>query len=124
MATGQRPRLPRKSTGASFKHAADGLVHAFRTQRHLPHYFIAIIIALIAGVYLRVSNTELMFVFSAIMFVLVAEMLNTAIESVVDMVSAILIAATERPGMMQRDDTPTRQFRGIHLRAKKRANTD
>ena len=45
-------------------------------------------------------------------------------DSVADMVSAILIAATERPRRTKRDDTPTRQFRGIHLRAKRSKGTN
>lgn len=76
-----------KPTRDSFRHATDGIVYAFRTQRHLAHYFVAITVALVAAAVLRISPIELLFVFSAIMFVLVAEMVNTSLEAIVDIVS-------------------------------------
>jgi len=76
-----------KPVRASFKHATDGVMHCFRTQRHLAHYFVAIAIAAVAAAFLRLGTLELLFVFSAIVFVLVAEMMNTAVETVVNMLS-------------------------------------
>jgi diacylglycerol kinase (ATP) len=69
----------------SYGHASDGLVHALRTHRHLRYDFVIITIVLLLSVMLPVSKVELLFVFSAIGLVLVAELLNTAIEVAVDL---------------------------------------
>jgi len=73
-----------ESTRASFRHAADGLYYCLRTQRHMPHYFASMFIVLLSGVFLRLSKLEVLFVFSAVTLVLLAEMLNTAAETIVN----------------------------------------
>jgi diacylglycerol kinase (ATP) len=68
----------------SFNYAFEGIIHVLRTQRNLRLHFIAAILVFIAAIALGVSRLQLVALVLAIAFVLVAEMLNTAIESVID----------------------------------------
>lgn len=72
----------------SFNCAVEGLVHAFRTQRNMRIHTAAAVLALVfAFAFIReLSGVELLAVLSAIAFVIVCEMFNTAIEGVMDMV--------------------------------------
>lgn len=67
--------------------AIDGILYTARTQKHMRHHFLAAIAILCAALFLRVSPVEFMLLALAISFVLFAELLNTAIEVVVDMIS-------------------------------------
>lgn len=70
----------------SFNDAIDGLIHAFRSERNMKiHFFIAILV-LAAAIFYGLSRTETILLFVSITFVLVAEMFNTAIETIIDMV--------------------------------------
>ena len=77
-------RLP--SLFQSFNHAAE-VVHALRTQRNLWIHFSIAAAVLVAAVAFGVSRIELMALLLAITFVLVAELVNTAIEAAVDVAS-------------------------------------
>ncbi len=68
----------------SFNHAAEGVIHALRTQRNLWIHFTVAAAVLVAAVGFGVSRLELMVLLVAITFVLVAELVNTAIEAAVD----------------------------------------
>lgn len=67
--------------------AIDGILYAARTQKHMRNHFLAAVVVLVAALLLKVSSIELMLLALAISFVLFAELLNTAIETVVDMIS-------------------------------------
>jgi diacylglycerol kinase (ATP) len=71
----------------SFNHAAEGVIHALRTQRNLWIHFMLAAAVLVAAVAFGVSRLELMVLLLAITFVLVAELVNTAIEAAVDVAS-------------------------------------
>jgi diacylglycerol kinase (ATP) len=71
----------------SFNYAAEGVIHALRTQRNLWIHFALAAAVLIAAVAFGVSRLELMVLLLAITFVLVAELVNTAIEAAVDVAS-------------------------------------
>ena len=69
----------------SFHFATRGLIFALRTQRNLRiHFFIALLV-LILAVALRVSRIELAVLVLTITGVLVAELVNTAVEVAVDL---------------------------------------
>ena len=68
----------------SFNFAAEGVVHAVRTQRNLWIHFTIAAAVLVAAIAFGVSRIELMVLLVAITFVLVAELVNTAIEATVD----------------------------------------
>ena len=67
--------------------AIEGILYTARTQKHMRHHFLSALAVLFAALLLRVSPVEFMLLALAISFVLFAELLNTAIEVVVDMIS-------------------------------------
>ena len=69
----------------SFNYALEGIIHVLRTQRNLRLHFLAAILVFAAAIALGVARLQLIALVLAIAFVLVAEMLNTAIEGVVDL---------------------------------------
>lgn len=70
----------------SFNDAIEGLIHAFRSERNMKiHFFIALLV-LSAAIFYGLSRIETILLFLAITFVMVAEMFNTAVEAVIDMV--------------------------------------
>ena len=71
----------------SFNNAAEGVIHALRTQRNLWIHFTVAAAVLVAAVAFGVSRIELMVLLVAVTFVLVAELVNTAIEAAVDVAS-------------------------------------
>ncbi len=69
----------------SISHARAGAEHALKTQRNIwIHIFAGLFVVSIA-LWLRVSPIEMALLAVAIAFVLTAEMLNTAIEEVVNL---------------------------------------
>lgn len=82
------PQIPRpKNHLDSFRYAVEGIVHAFRTQKHMRFHFFTVVLVLLIGLLLRLSRVEMAVLFIVVSGVLVAEMMNTAIESVVDMIT-------------------------------------
>lgn len=81
------PERRRPSLLESFDFAAEGVVHALRTQRNLWIHFAIGAGVLVAALGFGVSKLELMILLLAITFVLVAELVNTAIEAAVDVAS-------------------------------------
>jgi diacylglycerol kinase (ATP) len=71
----------------SFNHAAEGVVHALRTQRNLWVHFTIAGAVLVAAVGFGATKLELAVLLLAITFVLVAELVNTAVEAAVDVAS-------------------------------------
>jgi diacylglycerol kinase (ATP) len=94
----------------SFNFAFQGIIHVLRTQRNLRIHFGVAVLVLIAALLSDVSRMELVALLLAIAFVLIAEMLNTAVEAAIDVATtsfdpmaklakdiaagAVLIAAT------------------------------
>ncbi len=76
-----------QSVFESFNYAAEGVIHALRTQRNLWIHFTVAAAVLVAAVGFGVSKIELMVLLLAITFVLVAELVNTAVEAAVDVAS-------------------------------------
>jgi diacylglycerol kinase (ATP) len=69
----------------SFNYATEGILHALRTQRNMRIHLLLAVGVLAAAVALDVDRFELISLILAIGFVLVAEMVNTAVESAVDL---------------------------------------
>lgn len=67
--------------------AIAGILWSARTQRHLRWHFLAAVAVLLAAVLLRISALEFALLAFAVTLVLAAELLNTALEVVVDLVS-------------------------------------
>ena len=68
----------------SFNYAFEGIIHVLRTQRNMRVHFLAASVVLVAALATGVSRLELIVLLLAIAFVLIAEMINTAIEGAVD----------------------------------------
>jgi diacylglycerol kinase (ATP) len=86
----RRPRkgtLPRQgSLRWSFTWAFEGIVYVLRTQRNMQLHVAAGVSVLVLGLVLDLSRLELMAVIGAVSLVLVAEMINTALEAAIDAV--------------------------------------
>lgn len=70
----------------SFTHATNGIIQAFKTENNIKRHTLVGSLAVLAGVLLDISAFEWVAVMILIGFVVVAELLNTAIEYTVDMV--------------------------------------
>jgi diacylglycerol kinase (ATP) len=79
-ATGRAP-----SVLDSFNYAFEGIIHVLRTQRNLRIHFLVAIGVIAAAVALGVGRIELIVLLLSIAFVLVAEMVNSAIEGAIEL---------------------------------------
>ena len=88
MAAEQEARRPERRTPLvlqSFNYAFEGVIHVLRTQRNMRiHFAIAATVLVFAFAY-DVSRLELVALLVAISFVLIAEMVNTAVEATIDL---------------------------------------
>ncbi len=73
----------------SFNNAIEGIIYVLRTQRNMQWHFLVAFVVLFASIFLGFQKTQFLALIFAIAFVLVAELINTAIESTVDIVSTI-----------------------------------
>jgi diacylglycerol kinase (ATP) len=64
------------------------VVTVFRTEKHMRVHFVVALLVTIWAILMRLPILELLFVWSAILIVIVAEMLNTALEDLVDMITS------------------------------------
>ena len=69
----------------SFNYAFEGVIHVLRTQRNMRIHFAIATAVLIAAVAVGVGRMELIALLIAISFVLIAEMVNSALETAIDM---------------------------------------
>jgi diacylglycerol kinase (ATP) len=81
------PKWRPKSAAASFRHAVEGIAHAFRTQRNMQFHLIAFGVIFLAGMMLRLPRVEMLALVFACALVLMAEMFNTAVEATIDMIT-------------------------------------
>lgn len=70
----------------AFSHAGDGVIHAFKERNMRIHLAFAIA-AILLGLVLRVDQAAWLAIVICIALVFALEVLNTALESVVDLVS-------------------------------------
>ncbi len=68
----------------SFNFAIEGIIHVLRTQRNMRIHFAIAVAVLVAALAVGVRRLELVALLLAISFVLIAEMLNTALEAGID----------------------------------------
>jgi diacylglycerol kinase (ATP) len=74
----------RPSVMESFNFAIEGVIHVLRTQRNMRLHFAAAVAVIVVAVAVGVSKIELSVLLISIAFVLVAEMINTAVEGAID----------------------------------------
>lgn len=80
-------RKRRNNPFFGFKHAQEGVLHCFRTQQHMRYHFYTLVAVLLSGLLLNLDNRDMLVLVFAVTLVIVAEMFNTAIEAVVDLVT-------------------------------------
>jgi diacylglycerol kinase (ATP) len=71
----------------SFNCAIEGVLWAVRSQRHMRYHCLAAVAIVLAGLLFRVSALEFLFLVFGVVLVLFAELVNTAVEVLVDLVS-------------------------------------
>ena len=84
---GSEPRKGQQGVSRSFGHAYRGLVHAVRTQRNMRFHVVVAAAVLVLSLLLGVTKLELAVLVLVIAVVFAVEMLNTALEFVVDLVT-------------------------------------
>jgi len=77
----------RHDLAAAFRYAFAGLAAAWRSERNLRIHAVIAAAAVVAGAVLRLPAAGWAIVFLAIALVVTAELLNAAVEAVVDLVS-------------------------------------
>jgi diacylglycerol kinase (ATP) len=78
------PRRRPPSILESFNFAFEGIIHVLRTQRNMRLHFLVAALVLIVAFAAGVDRDELIALLLAIAFVLIAEMINTAVEGTID----------------------------------------
>lgn len=68
--------------------AIDGVLYAARTQKHMRYHFFGAAAVLLLSLFLKVTAVEFILLAISISFVLFAEMINTAVEAAVDLVTS------------------------------------
>lgn len=71
----------------SFCNALSGIIYTIRYEHNMVIMILAMIVVVIAGFYFEISTPEWLFCVSIIGAVMASEMINTAIEAVVDLTS-------------------------------------
>lgn len=71
-----------------FNAAVEGFVYVLKTERNMRIHFLAALFFLILGIYLNFSAAEIMALCVTIALVLMAEMFNTAVELIVDLIKS------------------------------------
>lgn len=79
-------KYPKKLT-ESINYAIDGIVYAFKTERSLKIHFSIAIFTMILTLLLKLDRFEILMIFFAITLVILAEMVNTAIEAIVNLLT-------------------------------------
>lgn len=76
-----------KRTLRTFKYSAQGLSYAYKNEQSMWIHAIATIVTIILGIVCSLSLTEWAIVFIALGVILASELINTAIEAAVDLVT-------------------------------------
>jgi len=71
----------------SMNFSLSGIIHAFKTEKNMRSHFIIAVVVITASVLLHVTRFELIAVVLSITLVMFAELVNTAVEAVVDLVT-------------------------------------
>jgi diacylglycerol kinase (ATP) len=72
----------------SFNYAVEGVIHVLRTHRNMRIHFAAAVAVLVLALVLGVDRIELVVLLISVAFVLVAEMVNSAIEAAIDVATS------------------------------------
>lgn len=76
-----------KNLGNSFKYAFSGIFQSFKSERNMKIHFLVMILVIVLGLCLKIKSSEWIICFILFSLVIAGELFNTAIETVVDMIS-------------------------------------
>jgi diacylglycerol kinase (ATP) len=79
--------MPIKQWIRSANFAIEGILHAAKTQRHLRYHFYAAALVLLFSYAAGVTKIQFLIIALAVIAVLLAEMMNTSVEFIVDLLS-------------------------------------
>ncbi|MDK3156869.1 diacylglycerol kinase [Kamptonema cortianum] len=79
--------MSKRDVFSPFRVAFNGIVHTFRTQRHMRIHLYVTFATLLGAMFFQLRLREILILLFMITFVLVAEMFNSAIEATVDLAS-------------------------------------
>jgi len=82
---GEEKMVPHKIID-SFKSAVEGMIYVLKSQRNMRLHILAAAFILVLSVLLKMEVGDLLFLLSAVVLVLLAEMFNTAVELTIDMI--------------------------------------
>ena len=68
----------------SFNYAIEGIIHVLRTQRNMRIHVVIALFVVVFALIVNVTRFELIVLLISITFVLIAEMINSAIEGAID----------------------------------------
>lgn len=71
----------------SFRYAIQGIQYAFRYEQNMVVHILTTIMVIIMGIFFKISTIEWIICVILIGFVIATELINTAIEAVVDLIS-------------------------------------
>lgn len=80
-------RLKNKNFIDAWKKAITGIWYGIKTQRNIKVQIVVSTLVIIAGIILKLNYIEFIFIVIAIMMVIITEMINTAIEVTVNLIT-------------------------------------
>lgn len=80
-----RDRWKNTNVVSSLEFAISGIWTALKEERNMRKHMISGVLAIIFGLFFRISEIEWLFLFLSIFLVIMAELFNSAIENVVDL---------------------------------------
>jgi diacylglycerol kinase len=79
--------MGKQSVPRAFKNAFAGIVYCILRERNMKIHITATVLVVIAACWLPLNTYEILILVGAVTSVLVAEMMNTVVEAVVDLIS-------------------------------------
>lgn len=71
----------------SFNHAVQGIISSIHTERNMKFHYFAAIAVILGSLFMNLNRLEFMMLFISVTFVLMSELINTAIERTVDLIT-------------------------------------
>ena len=71
----------------SFKHAVEGIIYTFKTQPNFRVHTFFAVLAITSGLFFSINTSEWSVIIFVIGLVIICEMINTSLESVVDLLT-------------------------------------
>ena len=71
----------------SFNFAIEGLISALKDEKHMKVHILAAIIIVILAILINASKLEILIISLSVSFVIITELVNTAVEAIIDLVS-------------------------------------